>query len=164
MNTGCYGFGPFRLDVQKRRLWRDDEIVGITPKAFDTLLFLVRHAGQIVQREDLLRMVWCDTFVADETLAQNISAVRKALGDTFEHPDYIATVPRRGYRFLADVVEAVGPGPPIGSRKPGLDAEAPSDSSSPGRGIADSALSQLAPANKRRQPNRGSFFLASSEP
>jgi DNA-binding winged helix-turn-helix (wHTH) protein len=101
-----YEFGPFRLDPDKRRLWRDSDIVPLTPKAVDTLLVLVAHAGNIVEKDDLLKAVWPDTFVEEATLAQNISTLRRALGDTSETPTYIATVPRRGYRFLGPVTRA----------------------------------------------------------
>ncbi len=92
----AYQFGVFRLDPAKRRLWRDDELVSLTPKAFETLLVLVERAGQVVEKDDILKRVWPDTFVEEATLAQNISTVRKALGDTAETPTYVATVPRRG--------------------------------------------------------------------
>jgi len=100
-----FEFGPFRLDADKRRLWRGDEVVALTPKAADTLLVLVSRAGQIVEKDDLLKAVWPDTFVEEVTLAQNISTLRRALGDNSETPTYIATVPRRGYRFLGPVVQ-----------------------------------------------------------
>src|SRR6188474_3544484 len=95
-----YVFGPFRLDSGKRRLWKDSEIVPLTPKALDILLALVLQAGQLVEKDDLIKAVWPDTFVGEETLTQNISTLRKALGDTADQPDYIATVPRRGYQFI----------------------------------------------------------------
>jgi len=98
-----YSFGPFRLDVKKRRLWRSDQVVALTPKALETLLALVRQAGQVMDKDDLLKTVWPDTFVSEETLTQNISTLRKVLGDTSERPEYIATVPRRGYQFIGDV-------------------------------------------------------------
>ena len=75
-----YVFGPFRLDVGKRRLSRNGQIVQLTPKAFDTLLALVGRAGQVVDKDDLLKVVWPDTFVGEENLTQNISTLRKALG------------------------------------------------------------------------------------
>jgi Tol biopolymer transport system component/DNA-binding winged helix-turn-helix (wHTH) protein len=91
------------MDVRKRRLWRGDQIVALTPKAFDTLLALVRQSGKAVDKDDLLKIVWPDTFVSEETLTQNISTLRKALGDTSERPEYIATLPRRGYQFIGIV-------------------------------------------------------------
>lgn len=96
-----YSFGPFRLDVRKRRVWRGDRPLALTPKAFDTLLELVRQAGQTVDKDDLLKTVWPGTFVSEETLTQNIATIRRALGDSSDCPQYIATVPRRGYRFIS---------------------------------------------------------------
>ena len=98
-----YQFGPFRLDSVKRRLWRGNEVVPVTPKAIDTLVVLVAAAGAVVEKDDVLKAVWPDTFVEEATLAQNISTLRKALGETSETPTYIATVPRRGYRFVSAV-------------------------------------------------------------
>jgi len=100
-----YRFGAFALDARKFRLWRDDEVVPLTRKALHTLVALVSHAGDIVDKEDLLNEVWRDTFVTEDTLTQNVSTLRKALGDDPEAPEYIETIPRRGYRFLAPVVE-----------------------------------------------------------
>ena len=102
-----YAFGPFRVDARKRRLWKGEEsAVSLTPKAFETLLALVRQAGDVVEKDDLLEIVWPNVHVSEETLTQNISTIRKALGDTSEHPEYIATVPRRGYRFISAITEA----------------------------------------------------------
>jgi DNA-binding winged helix-turn-helix (wHTH) protein/Tol biopolymer transport system component len=95
-----YRFGPFRLDTAKKRLWRGDDVVSLTPKAFETLLVLVERAGQVVEKDEFLKAVWPETFVEEATLAQNISTLRKALGDTSDTPTFIATVPRRGYRFV----------------------------------------------------------------
>lgn len=99
----AYAFGPFRLDIRKRRVWKGDHLVALTPKAFDTLLALVGQAGQVVDKDDLLHAVWPGTFVTDETLTQNIATIRRALGDSSERPEYIATIPRRGYQFIGVV-------------------------------------------------------------
>jgi DNA-binding winged helix-turn-helix (wHTH) protein len=98
-----YLFGPFRLDVAKRRVWRGDQLVPLTRKAFDTLLALLQQPGQVVDKEDLLRTVWPDTFISEETLTQNIATIRRAFGDSSERPEYIATIPRRGYQFIGVV-------------------------------------------------------------
>src|SRR4030042_1094070 len=78
---GTYRFGPFTLDARKFRLRRDDEVVPLTRKAAHTLATLVSHAGDVVDKEDLLREVWPDTFVTEDTLTQNISTLRRTLGD-----------------------------------------------------------------------------------
>ena len=100
-----YEFGPFRVDAVRRRLWRHDEPVPLSSRAFDTLLALVHRAGRVVEKDELMRLVWPDTFVVDDNLTQQISALRKALGDHPDAPRYILTVPRRGYRLLVDVTQ-----------------------------------------------------------
>ena len=120
-----YVFGPFRLDSSKRRLWKDSEIVPLTPKALDILLALVRRAGHLVEKDDLMKAVWPDTFVGEETLTQNISTLRKALGDTADQPDYIATVPRRGYQFISLVAKAANSQPLAADATPSIASPSP---------------------------------------
>lgn len=100
-----YEFGPFRLDTAERILLRDGQPVPLTPKALQTLLVLVESSGRILDKDELLTRVWPDTFVEEITLAQNVSTLRKALGVDQEGRQYIETVPRRGYRFVASVSE-----------------------------------------------------------
>jgi DNA-binding winged helix-turn-helix (wHTH) protein len=100
-----YEFGPFRLDAVRRRLWRNGQLVALPPRSFDTLLALVEHAGRLIEKDELMRLVWRDTFVVEDNLIQHISTLRKALGEHSDDPTYILTVPRRGYRFLASVRE-----------------------------------------------------------
>jgi len=102
-----YEFGPFRLDTERLRLLRDGEIVALTPKAVETLLVLVRHSGQLVEREDLMNSVWGDVAVEDGNLTVTISMVRKALGEDLNGQKFIETVPRLGYKFIADVRQSV---------------------------------------------------------
>ena len=99
-------FGTYRLDSAKRLLLRDGEPVPLAPKAFDTLLFLVEHRDRVVSKDELLRALWPDTVVEEASLSQQIFLLRKALGDGSDDAEYIATVPRRGYRFVAPVTEA----------------------------------------------------------
>ena len=98
-----YEFGPFRLDPVERCLWQEGNPVPLTPKAFQTLLFLVENSGRVVEKEELLQRVWPDTFVEEATLAQNIFTIRKQLRDEKADAPYIETVPKRGYRFRAPV-------------------------------------------------------------
>jgi DNA-binding winged helix-turn-helix (wHTH) protein/TolB-like protein/Tfp pilus assembly protein PilF len=105
-----YEFGPFRIDVAEGVLRRGTEIVPLNPKAFDTLLALVRDCGRVVPKEELLKAVWPDSYVEEGSLTQNISVLRKALEGTDGGRKYIETVPRRGYRFVADVHEMRGEG------------------------------------------------------
>jgi TolB-like protein/DNA-binding winged helix-turn-helix (wHTH) protein/Tfp pilus assembly protein PilF len=95
-----YEFGPFRLEPAERKLLRGREIVELTPKAFDTLLLLVRNSGRLLDKDELISRVWPETFVEEGSLSNNIFVLRKALG---EDPAYIETVPRRGYRFVGAV-------------------------------------------------------------
>src|SRR6185436_2152329 len=98
-----YEFGPFRLDPRKRRLLRDGEPVRLTPKALDLLLVLVEERGRTVEKDELLEKVWAGTVVEENNLNQNITALRKSLGDSRQDSQYIATVPGLGYRFVAEV-------------------------------------------------------------
>ena len=98
-----YEFGPFRLDPLKRRLMRDGEPVRLTPKAFDLLLVLVEKSGRTVEKDELLEKVWAGTIVEENNLNQNITTLRKSLGDSRQDSQYIATVPGLGYRFVAEV-------------------------------------------------------------
>jgi DNA-binding winged helix-turn-helix (wHTH) protein len=104
-NKRFYEFDRFRIDLTERVLTRDGEIVPLTQKAFEVLLALLERRGGIVSKEELMEKVWPDTFVEESNLAQNIYTLRKALGQTPEGDGYIATVPRRGYRFAAAVRE-----------------------------------------------------------
>ena len=106
-----YYFGPDRFDGRLRRLYKDGELIVLTPKAADTLVALVERAGRVVEKEELLRVVWGDITVGDDTLAQNISTLRRVLADDANRPGFIATVPRRGYRFVAAVRAATAPAP-----------------------------------------------------
>jgi DNA-binding winged helix-turn-helix (wHTH) protein len=105
-----YDFGPFRLDAADGVLLRDGEPVVLTPKVFATLLALVRRQGRVVSRDVLVSEIWPDTFVEEGNLTQNISTLRKVLGEDASGRSYIDTVPKRGYRFTAAVV-ALPPAP-----------------------------------------------------
>src|SRR5215210_7105781 len=100
-----YEFGEFTLDAAERCLLRSGEPVALTPKAFDTLLLLVSRSGHIVEKDELLREVWPDAFVEEATVAQNIFTLRKALGQGADGLRFIETIPKRGYRFVANVRE-----------------------------------------------------------
>src|ERR1043165_8018949 len=102
-NNLCYEFGPYQLDPSKRILTREGEGIPLTPKATDILIVLVKQAGQLVEKDELLKEVWPDTFVEEANLSQNVFTLRRALGDDRAEPRYIETVARRGYRFLAAV-------------------------------------------------------------
>jgi Tol biopolymer transport system component/DNA-binding winged helix-turn-helix (wHTH) protein len=100
-----YVFGPYRLDVSSLQLWRGDALVPLPPKVFDTLLVLIAHRDRLVTKDELLAAVWPNSFVSEESVAQNITSLRRALVDDHAHPTYIATIARRGYRFIGSVTE-----------------------------------------------------------
>jgi DNA-binding winged helix-turn-helix (wHTH) protein/TolB-like protein/Flp pilus assembly protein TadD len=103
-----YEFGRFRLKSDERVLLREEELVPLTPKAFDILLTLLENDGRIVPKDDLMKKVWPNTFVEEGNLTQNVSLLRKALGESANGPQFIETVPRRGYRFVAPVSKISG--------------------------------------------------------
>jgi DNA-binding winged helix-turn-helix (wHTH) protein/TolB-like protein/Tfp pilus assembly protein PilF len=111
-----YTFGVFRLDTAERLLRREGQEVPLTPKVYDTLLVLVQNVGRILDKRDLLAHLWPNTFVEEGNLNRAVSTLRKCLGDEPERPQFIETVPRRGYRFVAAVTphhdEEPGPARP----------------------------------------------------
>lgn len=104
-DTTSYAFGPYVADAGKSILLRDGEIVPVGLKAFELLLALIRHQGEVLRKDELLREVWPDTVVEENNLTRTISSLRKALDDHLDAPQYIATIPGRGYRFVAPVNE-----------------------------------------------------------
>ncbi len=98
-----YEFGPFRLDVDERLLMREGRVAPLPPKVFDTLLVLVENSGRVISKDELMQSLWPDTFVEESNLTQNISQLRRALGDGAAEAQYIETIPKRGYRFVASV-------------------------------------------------------------
>ncbi len=104
-DSHSYEFGRFRLKTAERILLREGELVPLTPKVFDILITLVENSGQVVAKDDLMKRVWPSTYVEEGNLTQNISLLRKALGETAGGAQFIETVPRRGYRFVAETSE-----------------------------------------------------------
>src|SRR5262245_3198242 len=96
-------FGPFRLDLANACLWHAAQLVPLRPKTFEVLVYLVTHAGQLVTKEALFDAVWPETAVGDGVLKTSMTELRKVLGETAKAPQWIATVHRRGYRFVAPV-------------------------------------------------------------
>lgn len=100
-----YQFGAFRLDAEKRVLHKEGNPLALTPKVLETLLVLVERHGRVVEKEELMQRLWPDSFVEEANLTQNISVLRKVLGESPNQHRYIVTVPGRGYRFVAEVTE-----------------------------------------------------------
>lgn len=98
-----YEFGPFRVDPVERLLLRGGTHIPLAPKVFDTLLYLVSNSGHVLGKDAMMKAIWPDTFVEEASLAQTISMLRKALGETAGERQFIETIPCRGYRFVAVV-------------------------------------------------------------
>ena len=98
-----YDFGPFRADTVRRLLLRDGQPVPMTSKVFDTLEVLLRNRDRVLEKEDLLKEIWPNSFVEESNLTQNVSSLRKALCELPGEHRYIATVPGKGYRFVGEV-------------------------------------------------------------
>ncbi|MBS1794619.1 MAG: PD40 domain-containing protein [Acidobacteria bacterium] len=119
-NTHFYAFDSFIVDTAKSVLFEGDRVVSLTPKAFELLLVLVQRPGSVLKKEELLELVWANTFVDENNLPRTVSALRKALGEEPTEHKYIMTVPGQGYRFVADVREVetqdAETGPPLTER------------------------------------------------
>ena len=101
-----YEFGPFRVDSRERAVRRDGKLLLLTPKVFDILLVLIQNPGRILTKDEMMQQVWPDTTVEESNLARNVSTLRKALGEGPGQPQYIETIPWRGYRFVAELRES----------------------------------------------------------
>src|SRR5580700_8772356 len=102
-SEGMFQFGEFQIDVLARTLRREEEIVTLNRRAFDVLLYLVQNPGRVLTRDELLKNVWPETFVDENSLAQSISALRRALEEKPGDNTYIVTLPGRGYQFVSPV-------------------------------------------------------------
>lgn len=135
-----YQFDQFRVDPIRRLLLRDGEVVPVTPKMFSILLVLLERRGEVVEKKELLEQVWPDTAVTEANLTQNVSTLRKALGERASDRRYVVTLPGRGYSFVGDVVEVQaepGAPEPVSSSQP----EETSDEASPGPAPAGTGVS-----------------------
>jgi DNA-binding winged helix-turn-helix (wHTH) protein len=98
-------FKMFRLDTANHLLWRNGDRVALAPKAFDVLAYLVEHAGRIVKQDEILEALWSETYVNPEVLRKYILEIRRGLGDRPDKPEFIETLPKRGYQFIAAVTD-----------------------------------------------------------
>src|SRR5262249_51412782 len=101
-----YEFGNFRCDPREQLLLREGKPVALSPKSFEILVVLIQSHGRLLTKEELMHQVWPDSFVEEANLTVNISALRRVLGEAPEGQQYIETVPKRGYRFVATVTES----------------------------------------------------------
>ncbi len=113
-----YEIEGFRLEPARHRLLRGEGVVPLAPKVFDTLLVLLQNRERVLEKEEALRLLWPDVHVEESSLAQNVFALRKALGDSPEGARFVETVPRRGYRFIAAVQEVAEDPPTAEPRQP----------------------------------------------
>lgn len=104
-------FKTFRLDTANHLLWRNGDRVPVPPKGFDVLAYLIDRAGHVVTQDEILEALWPETYVNPEVLRKYILEIRKTLGDRPDKPEFIETLPKRGYRFVAPVIEENGAGP-----------------------------------------------------
>lgn len=104
-----YEFGEFRLDTKEKTLFRDNKPVPLRPKVFATLQVFVEHAGRLLEKDELMQKIWKDQFVEESNLSFNVKVLRRVLNDDAHHPQFIETVPRRGYRFIAGVNQTSAP-------------------------------------------------------
>jgi DNA-binding winged helix-turn-helix (wHTH) protein/TolB-like protein/Tfp pilus assembly protein PilF len=108
-----YEFGNFRVNAAKRLLLKGEgETIPLMPKAFDTLLYLVEHHGKLIEKEELMGAIWSDTIVEENNLTQNISILRRVLGEKHGDNRFIVTVPGHGYKFVAEVRKMDAAGKP----------------------------------------------------
>src|SRR6185436_13515928 len=105
--VASYRFGPFIVDASSYRLLRGTELIPLSPKIIDLLLYLVARQSALVGKDELFSALWPDVAVTDNALTQAVSELRQALGDDPAKPTYIQTVARRGYRFIAPVESSV---------------------------------------------------------
>ena len=108
-----YTFGPFRLDPREQLLTCDGKAVSLAPKALEMLLLLVQNAGRLMEKDALLRQLWPQTFVEEGNLTKHVSVLRKALSEFSDSTEYLETVPKRGYRFVIQVAQALDPSPAL---------------------------------------------------
>jgi DNA-binding winged helix-turn-helix (wHTH) protein len=104
-------FRSFRLDRANQCLWRDGQRMPLTPKAFDVLRYLVEHPGRLVTQDEILEALWPETYVNPELIKKYILGIRKVLGDRHDKPEFIETIPKRGYQFVAPVTDDVSDRP-----------------------------------------------------
>ena len=169
-----YRFGEFILDTDQKVLLRQGKPLLLPPKILETLLTLVENSGRIIEKKELMTRLWPDTFVEESNLTYSIVQLRKTLGDDARHPRYIETIPKRGYRFIADVEsqdaanptsETIYAEPVITERRVASVAVLPFLDMSPDRdqeyfceGLADELINSLASLPNLHVASRTSSF------
>jgi TolB-like protein/DNA-binding winged helix-turn-helix (wHTH) protein/Flp pilus assembly protein TadD len=146
-----YEFGPFRLIAEERQLLRDNQLVPLTPKSFDLLVVLVENSGHLLEKGELMKRIWPDSFVEEANLSVKMSELRRALGEGPNEHQYVETVPRRGYRFVAGVKERWGEGMESSNRE---SSEVDDDRSPVADYERQTSSTSLAAASRARIPFR----------
>jgi TolB-like protein/DNA-binding winged helix-turn-helix (wHTH) protein/Flp pilus assembly protein TadD len=124
-------FKTFRLDTANHLLWRNGDRVPLAPKAFDVLAYLVEHAGRLVTQDEILEALWSETYVNPEVLRKYILEIRRTLGDRPDSPEFIETMPKRGYRFVAPVLEESTAEPPVAATSSAIEQPATEEHAGP---------------------------------
>jgi DNA-binding winged helix-turn-helix (wHTH) protein len=151
-----YEFGDFRLDTLQRRLSRrDGTLVALTPRLAEALLFFVERPGQLLDKNTLMDALWPGLVVEENNLSQTISALRRALGDESQDSRFIQTVPRRGFRWVAEVRKVQDAAARAVEPSPGVEEPAPAETA-PSAPSLDAAPASAAIAGTE-SPNEGSF-------
>ena len=160
-----YRFGEFTVDADQRVLLRQGKPLVLAPKVLETLLTLVQNGGRIIEKEELMKRLWPDTFVEESNLTYCIVQLRKTLGDQARHPRYIETIPKRGYRFIVDVEHPEGRSAEITEGRVASIAVLPFVDMSPDRdqdyfceGLADELINTLASLPNLHVASRTSSF------
>jgi TolB-like protein/DNA-binding winged helix-turn-helix (wHTH) protein/tetratricopeptide (TPR) repeat protein len=146
-----YEFGPFRLIAEERQLLRDNQLVPLTPKSFDLLVVLVENSGHLLEKGELMKRIWPDSFVEEANLSVKMSELRRALGEGPNEHQYVETVPRRGYRFVAGVKERWGEGMESSNRE---SSEGDNDRAPVADYERQTSSLSLAAASRARRPFR----------
>jgi TolB-like protein/Tfp pilus assembly protein PilF len=155
----AYEFEQFHVDPVQRLLRSrvDGEPVTLTSKVFETLLYLVEHRGELVEKATLMKAIWPNVVVEENNLTQNISALRRALGETALEHRFIVTVPGRGYRFVAEVHTLTIPGRTSAQQQPAAEASTAPSTSQPKAPPSRSSIAVLPFANLTREPEKEYF-------
>jgi TolB-like protein/DNA-binding winged helix-turn-helix (wHTH) protein/Flp pilus assembly protein TadD len=146
-------FKTFRLDTANHILWRNEDRVPVAPQSFDVLAYLVEHAGRVVTQDEILEALWPETYVNPEVLRKYILEIRKTLGDRPNNPEFIETLPKRGYRFIAPLIDESAAEVPDLSTSDGTEEE-----------IDERVKSETAPSEQERSSRKRRLWKLATIP
>src|SRR6476620_6917374 len=127
-NSSAFLFDDVRIEPTTFRAFKAGRVISLEPKALKLLLFLIENRGRLIEKDEILDAVWSGTHVTENALTREIGKLRKSLGDDPKAPKYIETVHTRGYRFIAELAEANGSGPPVSPKVETVEVETPAES------------------------------------